>query len=196
MAILSGGVLLGIAFIFLWRGSQCDRLMCIESEDKKNWKLSEEYEHTPTSYRALFETKTGLLRIEKNSHLSFDDATLLVKVSIMKMQGLFDDARSPYPGAISDKISCDPSVRPEVRALHNATDTRTYYAGFLNSRLQLGSCIDTELLYRTNAMYMYCPSEQSVYHVEFITKKQTSDDTLYQSLLTGIRCRRRPPTFP
>lgn len=167
----------------------CDRLTCITMTGLAGWKEKEVYEHTKTMYRALLSDPNFLIRVEKNAHLSSDDAALMTKVNIMKVTGLFDDARSPYPGAISDRIRCDTAYRPIVQRLNNATTEVTYYTARLNERLQIGSCLESEIVFRSYTAYFYCGQEKALYHVELIAKRD-ADDQAYTTIIQSIRCQK------
>lgn len=168
--------------------ASCDRLSCIRITGSQTWKESAVYEHTNTSYRALLNGDHLTIRVEKYSPLSAYDAALLTKVDGMKILGLFDDARSPYPGDISDRITCDKSLKPTIAHLQANGADITYYAGWLNNRLQYGTCTDTDLPYIAYNAYFYCPEERADYHLEFITARENKNDGSYLSLIRSIRC--------
>lgn len=153
-----------------------------------DWKEKEIYEYTDSTYRALFVRDDDMMRIEKNSHMNKNDADLLSKVTTMKITGLFDDARSPYPGMISDRIKCDEQYKPKIQQLQNNGLNITYFIAGLNNRLQYGSCIDQQLPYVAFNALFYCPNQKARYHVEFITPRKNTSGETYKSAIEHIRC--------
>lgn len=169
----------------------CDRLSCVRVAGAAKWKEKEVYEHTATSYRALLTDSSYMIRIEKRSKLSKSDAMLLTKVNVMKIMGLFDDARSPYPGIVSDRIHCEDSLKPTMEQLNNDGLDVTYMRAGLNSRLQYGTCVESELPFISYGASFYCPDENALYQLEFIIERKHDSEETYKNVIRGIRCERR-----
>ncbi len=190
-------ILIGLfLFAFAMSYHTCDRLTCISVSGKHTWKEIDAYEHTAKTYRALFQANTYRVRVEKNSGLTTDDAALLMKVNMMKISGLFDDARSPYPGALSDRIVCDHAYKPDIRHMTNDSQLPiTYYTGWLNDRLQFGSCLDSELPYKSYNAYAYCPREKALYHLEWIINRSKDNEDEYMNSMRTMRCQTPFPSL-
>jgi hypothetical protein len=187
VAVLLGILIAGV-FIYLSHSASCDTLQCIRFHNKSVWKEQEIYEQTNTSYRALYRHGNDFLRLEKSNHMAPQDAALLTKVDVMKTMGLFDDARSPYPGAISDTIKCDKAFVPKVDHVLVGDLSVTYFSGWVNNRLQYGTCLDGELPYRSYSAYFYCPNQKSFYHMEIIWPKSDHDDSTGKDFINSLKC--------
>jgi hypothetical protein len=167
----------------------CSRLSCISLSSINTWKEQEIYENTSSIYRSLLTASGYSIRIEKNSNLSEKDATNLTLVNVMKIKGLFDNARSPYTGAISNEISCENKYKPEIKEMTVNGIKVTYYIGWLNNRLQYGVCLDDQLTHKAYNALFYCPNQKVLYHLEFIVAiKDNPEDSFFLNQIESIKC--------
>ena len=167
----------------------CNRIRCISLNSISAWREQEIYENNYSRYRALLVAPSYLIRIEKNSNLSKEDAENLILFDVMQKKGLFDDIINPYTGEISNKISCENRYKPEVQIIP-ANDLKvTYYSGWLNDRLQYGVCLDDQLIYKTHNALFYCSNQRSLYHLEFIMAiKDKPEDSYFLNQIQSIKC--------
>ena len=186
--ILSLFILVGLlGYFFLFR---CSTLQCITINHLSLTSINTEYESTRKTYRALFNTPYGLFRIEKQSGISKKDADNLTTVTVMTVQGLFDNARSPYPGPLSDEITCDNKFVPTPEVYQTQQTTMTWFSGYVNNRLQYGTCIDDQIAYKGYTALFYCKNNRTWYKAEILTLiKGEMNDNVYISLLQAIQCK-------
>jgi hypothetical protein len=167
----------------------CSRISCVLLDSIDIWKEQEIYENTSSMYRSLLTAPGYSIRIEKNSNLSEKDANNLTLVNIMRIKGLFDNARSPYTGAISNEISCENKYKPEIKEMTINGMKVTYYIGWLNNRLQYGACLDDQLTHKAYNALFYCSSQKALYHFEFIAAiKDKPDDSYFLNQIQSIKC--------
>lgn len=173
-------------YYFLFR---CNKLQCITTRHLSLTSVNSVYESTRKTYHALYNTPYGLFRIEKQSGLSKKDADNLTTVSVMTAQGLFNNARSPYPGPLSDEITCDKKYAPTPETYQTASATMTLFNGYTNNRLQYGTCIDDQVVYKGYTALFYCRNYRTWYKAEIlIPMKDGINDNVYISLLQAIQC--------
>jgi len=190
IVFLTVGILIFIIFLgYRYSSSLCRRLSCVSLNSIDTWKEQEVYENTPSVYRSLLADTGYLIRVEKNSNLSENDADDLTLVNVMKIKGLFDNARSPYTGAISNEISCENKYKPEIKEMTINGVKVTYYIGWLNNRLQYGVCLDDQLTHKAYNALFYCSNQKALYHVEFIVQiKDNPEDSFFLNQIESIKC--------
>lgn len=191
LALAFLGIILISAFIvFQFR---CMNMSCITTKHLLIGNVIEIYEQTPKTYRALFSTTFGLFRVEKQSGLSAADAKNLTDITLMKMQGLFDNARSPYPGPLSDEIACSNKYKPTPITYNTPSTDMILYTGYANNRLQYGTCIDDQITHKGYIALLYCKNYASWYKAELLIPiHEVQNDVVYIQLLQGVQCR---PSF-
>jgi hypothetical protein len=167
----------------------CRSYSCISLSFSKSWNEKEVYENTGKAYRALLTSSEGLVRIEKYAKLGLSDAQNLTNIRLMRMEGLFENARSPYPGPLSDEISCDTKYKPVSETFSVNTTDVTYINGYLNNRMQYGTCIDNQVVYQGYNALFYCKNHLSWYQIELIIPSdKTQPEEYYKNLFRSITC--------
>ncbi len=183
------GALGCIVYGYLRFWDPCNELQCIVFPLVKNSTQTEVYEKTDRSYLALYTLPDILVRVEKRSKLSQEDANTLTKITVMRMQGQFETARSPYPGILSDAITCDPKFDIKPVNVSNNNLPILFFTGFVNNRKQYGSCIDEEIQYTGLNSIFYCTKQKSWYRIEALIPKAAEADTAsYTQQLQRIAC--------
>lgn len=174
--------------IFIIKGESCNQLNCLIFNRKSQYIFKTEYENTDKAFRALYSNKDQLLRMEVYSQTSGQQSDNFVEYKKMQIMGLYEDAKSPYPGTISDKITCDRKYKPVFKTLKNNWLKLEYYSGYLNERMQFGSCIDDQLVYNNQAVMFYCSSQKKWYHLEFISPLKSSSQYVLD-IISTIKCK-------
>jgi hypothetical protein len=146
-------------------------------------------EKSNKSFLAIYTLPSMYLRVEKRSDISKEDGETLTKVTIMRMQGQFETARSPYPGILSDAITCDKKFDIQPRTITNGSDSQIFFTGYLNNRKQYGSCLDSEIQYTGLNSIVYCEKQKNWYRIEaLIPTQSTADTTSVTNQLQSISC--------
>lgn len=179
------GIVLILFFLF-----RCTTLSCITINHLAPFTHQELYESTPKTFRALYTTKEGLFRIEKQAFISPGEAEMLTQATRITIQGLFSNAQSPYPGPLSDEIICDTTFIPNPDVQPTIDGNRTVFTAYANNRLQYGSCIEDQILYKGYIALFYCPNHASWYKAELLVPiKLAIEDAPFFHQLDAIRCR-------
>lgn len=179
-------------FVFSLRMFVCLEFSCITFKGKNQFIDKKLYENTEKAYRALYKDGNKILRIEMYSQVSPEQAQKFNEYKTMQLTSLYENAQSPYPGAISDEISCDKKYKPVFKQLKTDSMNMRYYSGYLNDRLQYGSCISDQLKYKSSGAMFYCQTQKKWYQLELITPiSQEVDDGLH--LIKSISCVNQPP---
>lgn len=170
----------------------CKRINCLTLLYKQDYKLDKIYEENNYVYRALYKKDKDLLRVEVKSNLSAVDADQAVQVQITRTKGIFEDAAAPYPGEISDVISCGDQYKPTYLSKKiNGIDI-SYFSGFVNDRLVFGSCVSDQAAYKDTLAMFYCGNQHKFYQIEIITPRQDYEKNPKnnESVLESLGCSR------
>lgn len=196
IAVTSLGIALIVGFFIYASQERCRLLSCLSFPLTNNRKPTEIYENTPDAFRGSYTTSEGLIRVSKYANVKSPEGSAnLTKTTMMRLEGLFADAKSPYPGPLSDEISCDNKYKPQPKTIVAGTNTMTYFYGYLNNRLQYGTCIDNQITHIGYNALLYCSGHSSWYQVEVIVpKKEVKTDEFYINLLSTLHCS-RPLSF-
>ena len=183
-------IILLILGIFIYTTQSCKKISCISFPDKPIWTQKEVYEQTMHTYRALYSNGAMLMRIEKQNNIAVKDAHSLTTATVMQIEGLLHTAVSPYPGLISDKITCDTKYQPTITTVSAKDGDITTFIGYLNDRMQYGSCIDDQIQYKTYVALFYCQNQSSWYKLELMTPVHTQmSDTYGTDIFKKLTCK-------
>lgn len=160
---------IAVAYIFFLYKTECSKMSCISFYRKTHFILQAQYENNKKAYRVLLKDENLLLRVETYSQVSPEQAKKFYEYKTMQLTNLYEDAESPYPGVISDQISCGQKFKPIFKQLKTKALNISYYSGYLNDRLQYGSCIEDQLRYKSKVAMFYCQPQKKWYQLEFIT---------------------------
>ncbi|KKR03068.1 MAG: hypothetical protein UT26_C0010G0011 [Microgenomates group bacterium GW2011_GWC1_39_12] len=172
-------ILLACILLVLWIIKQCDGISCISTDQLLLRPHPTVYEHTKNTYRALYMSDFGFFRVEKQTGLSQMEADTLSKTTTMQLEGLFNVARSPYPGPLSDKITCDPLYQPNVSTYNTPLTTMTIIKSYVNDQLQYGTCIENQIAYVAHIALIFCKNRSSWYKAELFIPKTKNEDAIY-----------------
>lgn len=170
--------------------SYCSKIECLYFEEIDKFNLKDIYEDSKSVYRALFSHNQDYLRIEIRSDVKQETADRYINAQITRMKALFENTRSPYPGEISDTISCDEKFKPDIKSdLINGINV-THFSGFLNNRMTYGACTDDQAEYRGVFTLFYCQKQNKLYQLEIFSPKEfyEANQPKYNSILNSIRC--------
>lgn len=167
--------------------SQCLGYSCISFAGMERFRIEEEYENSSKTYRALLRDNEVRIRIEMYADISSEDAASYDKIKVMNIESLYETAKSPYPGALSNEIECGKEYRPQVGKHTVNTVPSTYIRGYLNDRLQYGACLKEELEYESFLVLFHCPSQKKWYQFEIITPLGQQMDN--KRILDSLACK-------
>lgn len=176
-----------LCFIVL---NPCPSYACLGFPGDESWRVQKTYEQTNVSWKGLLKAPNYLVRLERVAGVTRKQADDFTTIRTMQMEGLFDRARSPYPGAVSDEIVCESKYRPTLNSFVSKTGIPvTYFSGYLNDRYQYGSCVDSQIFYKAHSGMFYCQNTRQWYQVELIIPidKALSDEQ-YLSLFKNVKC--------
>lgn len=179
-------VVIGLIGYYFFSRAKCSKYSCISFDDMEQYRVEEEYENSPQMYRAMVRNGNTRIRIEEYTNTSKEEAISYDKIKIMNIESLYETAKSPYPGALSNEIECGTEYRPHVEKISVNTVPMTHVRGYLNERFQLGSCIKEELQYRSDLVLFHCGSQKIWYQFEVITPLNETEK--YKGIISSLRC--------
>ena len=123
------------------------------------------------------------LRLREFDGISLEHAKSYFSDKIYSINSLYREAHSPYPGALSNKISCPDEFKPQriQRALFD------YYLMYANQRLNYGVCLWDLIEYRAIFYPLYCSRNQRFFQIELFVAKD-EDISIYQEALQKLAC--------
>lgn len=181
---------IGAVGFFVLKPKPCEGYSCLNFPNKETWKVQEIYQNTDDYWYGLITEDNYDIRLQNFSSVSPEEADSFTNIAIMKINGLFDTAKSPYAGEISDKIVCPDSLKPEEGEMISDLEVPIhYFASYLNDRLQYGACTESQITHSVFAGIFYCANTSQWYQVELISplseKRQLS---FYKDLFKGVGC--------
>lgn len=179
-------LLLGVFSYLYFDSIKCAKYSCISFSDKNDYSLEEEYENSSDAYRAMLRNGTTRIRIEAYPHTSKEEAASHDKIKVMNIESLYETAKSPYPGALSNEIECGSEYRPNVKQIIVNTITMTHVQGYQNDRFQLGSCMKEEIQYKSDLVLFHCESQKIWYQFEVITPLNEAGKD--KQIISSLRC--------
>lgn len=183
-------VVIPIAIYLLLAGLPCRHLACLSLKNGNQYQISKIYEDNKYTFRALYEKDDTLLRIEIKTNFSAQEAEQAIQSQIVRTEGVFEDAAAPYPGELSDIISCGKEFQPVYSEKKQNNILISYFSGYINDRLVFGSCANDQAKYKDTLAMFYCDKQKKFYQLEVITpnKEPAVNDNQDQEVLDSIGC--------
>lgn len=173
--------------------NECEALSCLVFPNKDIWKIEEVYDNQKYSWKGLIALPTYKIRIYKVGNIDREKASNFTQIAEMTTMGLFDTAKSPYAGEISDKIVCPENLRPTNEVFTNKFGLDIHYMkAFLNTRLQYGACIENQVSKKVFSGIFYCNNTSEWYQIEmFIPVTENTNEEIFKDLLNNATCQER-----
>lgn len=183
--------LVGIICILYAAQNSCRKYSCLFFEDKQKFREIENIEDSTNGYKGTLTKGNIRVRLEAYSAPSQEVSERFTQTKVMQLQGLFENIRSPYPGALSNEIICEDRFKPIIKDINiNGIKTKTI-TGYLNERLQYGSCVESQLTYTGKTAILYCKNQKKWYLFEIITKKSDVNfDPETTHLIQSLKCQK------
>ena len=185
-------VLLIFLFLVFQKYVLCDRLSCVSIKNLNSFALKEIFEENKNSYRALYTKNKELLRVEMSSIMKDNDASQAINARIASVKGLFIDTAAPYPGVVSDTVTCDKKYKPVFEKIVTRGNIElSYFIGYVNNNLTFGSCSEDQTSLKGILTYFYCTKRHQMYQLELISQTKQFDQSLpfYKEMLQSIQCK-------
>jgi hypothetical protein len=163
---------------------------------KNNWKTEEVYDNQKYLWRGMIALPNYRIRIYKLGNVDAEKASDFTKITEMATEGLFDTAKNPYAGAISDKIVCPENLKPTKEIVNSESGLQIHYmTSSLNSRLQYGACTENQISYKVFSGIFYCQNVSEWFQMEIIVPaSDTTDKSYYKNLFIKTSCQ-KPDIF-
>jgi len=184
-------IIIVIGSLFLILGNPCNGYSCLDFKNKESFKETEQIENTQASYRGLLTKGDIRIRLEAYSAASQKIAEGFTQTKVMLLQGLFETVRSPYPGVLSNEIVCEERFKPTTKEIIIGGAKATVVTGFLNDRLQYGSCLESQLTFTGKTAMFYCDTQKKWYYFETISKRgENGLDLETTHLIQSLKCQK------
>lgn len=162
VTLVAGGV------IFLGK-SQCNGAECLLEKKLQGYRKTDVYQNTDRLYGAFFKKDHYQLRAEMWMNIEQTEADNIIKNHTIRMYTLYEMAVSPYPGEISNAISCAQEYRPTYETGQSLGRETHVFTGYANDRLAFGVCADDLITNRAVVVMFYCGHQKRLYKFELFT---------------------------
>ena len=184
-------ILIGVGFVLYVFRNSCRKYFCLAFNNKQNFIEIEKIEDTGVDYKGTLMKGNIRIRLEAHSTPSPDVSERFTQAKIMQLEGLYENARSPYPGTLSNEIVCEDKFKPIIKDANINGLKTTMITGYLNDRLQYGSCLEDQLTYIGKTAIFYCENQKKWYYFEAIAKKSDAPlDTETTQLIQSLKCQK------
>ncbi|MBT3249785.1 MAG: hypothetical protein HN365_03240 [Candidatus Pacebacteria bacterium] len=166
-----------LILLFFTKKRKCNNLDCISFPLQDTYGLEEVYQNKDTTYLAKYANNDSILRVEIIGQKK-EDSQQLIRGRIARIKNQYEENISPYPGEISDSITCPSSFKPTISVINqNSLDISSFMIQ-LNERMTAGECQEKFIKYYSYNYYFYCQQSQKTFLVEIIyNKDQVRVDT-------------------
>ena len=183
--------LIGLAFFFIYYSNNyCNHLNCLESDFLNRFEQREIFSNSTNNFRALYNYKNFILRLEITRNIDFVKADKIINETLANVQAFYQESTAPYPGEISNQVSCDKVKIPILHEQNTDSDFISYFFSWLNNRFAY-SCNQTEDFYNSVTLFIYCENQKKFYKLEVISsvKMIKFDDKFVKENLNFIKCK-------
>lgn len=122
--------------------------------------------------------KEQTLFVKRITNMSEDSAQKYIKEQSIKLESIFDPARSPYFAILTKTIECPEKFLPAYKEL---SKDKSYYVLFANNRFSYGACTEDLIEYRAINGIVYCKNTGDLYHLEYFIPNNE-----YSEILTEV----------
>jgi hypothetical protein len=150
--------------------NNCKKLDCITFTQKDTYVLKETFLDKSGSFLAEYKSDDSTLRVEIIDQSS-DESEDLIQSRVTRIQAQYEDNISPYPGEISDLLSCPDGFKPEIIKFDQNGLIITSFQVKLNERMVTGQCDENQVVFNSYNHYFYCPKLSKTFLLEFIFDK-------------------------
>ncbi len=168
------GALFCVAALIIGGTIVYKRQTCVEPEcflvrTLRGYKKVDVYQDTDRAFSALLKKEQNQLRIEAWLDIERLEADAIIKNHTVRMYTLYEKAVSPYPGEISNAISCAQEYRPTYTADQTGGRETHLFTGFANDRLSFGACAEDLITNRAAVAMFYCGQQKRLYKLELFS---------------------------
>ncbi len=100
------------------------------------------------------------------------------------MSTLYEKSVSPYPGEITNAISCAQEYRPVYTKDHAGGRETHLFTGFATNRLTFGACTGDTIDHRAAVVIFFCEKQKRLYKLELFSPIKNSPESFYQEIKT------------
>lgn len=150
----------------LYAARPCNGPECYLRRHLTEYKNETVYQNTDRLYGALLKQKDTRLRADTWTNIDQNEAASTIRNHIIRMDTLYEKSVSPYPGEVSNAISCDRQYRPKYSTEKNNGRETHVFVGYASERLVFGACSDDIITKRAAAVMFYCDSQKRLYKFE------------------------------
>ncbi|MCG8557071.1 MAG: hypothetical protein MJD61_17570 [Proteobacteria bacterium] len=159
------------------------------SEQLDRFQLTDSYTRERSRF-AVWRGATGTERILQQELRTGADATQAARLladEIMRLEAVYADAVSPYPGRISNQITSTDRLQPERYQQVRSGQDWTYYRLYAGARLAYGTAPEESIGYRSVLAWLHCKKRQRFYVVKYFAPLGTPWERM-EAFVFSLRC--------
>ncbi len=152
----------------------CNGPECYFRKHLKEYKKEEVYQNTDRLYGVLLKKSNNKVRADTWMNITQEDAEKVIKNYLIKMYTIYEKAVSPYPGEVSNAISCALEYQPTYTKEKIGEKEAHIFTGFANDRLVFGACAGDLITNRSAVVMFYCEPQKRLYKFELFSPVKNS----------------------
>lgn len=183
-------VVIVILYFIQQKVTGCRQMSCLKMDNLQNYNLKNIDTEYNDVFRGNYENGTKTIQAEILSKMDADAGTQYTNAGIAKIKGLYADAPAPYPGVISDEITCGQLYRPLYKTLKSSGGVEvSYFNGYFNGEDVFGACSEDQAKSIGVLAFFYCQNtKQAIKLAMFEPDIQRSGFDQYEQMLSSINC--------
>lgn len=181
IAILIAAILIAAIGYLLKRNNSFEyqlKKSGISLDDVKDFDLKDVLENKITA-----EKDGEIVRIEITKNIDQAKADEYFKNQIALLGSVFEPQLPPYPEFLSMQTGCDTKYLPSERE----SPYGKYFILYAGDRMGYGICADDLIKYKASLGLFYCPSEKTVFKMEYFTSKDAQSAT-HENMANSFKC--------
>ena len=135
------------------------------------FELKDEFFEGDITRKVILENRDEIIRFSIINNLDKKSSNNLIKVETYTLEAIYDSEISPYPGVISDEISCEDEFIPKRKEINKGDNKIIYYETFLSGRFSYGGCVEDLIEYRGIIAWTYCEDKKEYRKMEYMVDK-------------------------
>lgn len=124
-----------------------------------------------------------ILKLSRFDDMGSEEAASYISSKLFVIDSLYREMRSPYPGALSNRIGCAEEFKPAT--IENSS--RRYHLLYATDRLTYGACSWDLIAYRAILSFLHCEKSNALYQIEIFVPRE-GYTALYEESLIGLSC--------
>lgn len=106
-----------------------------------------------------------------------------------KLDSIYQDYQVPYPGQVSEKVSCPIEFRPKpLPDQDNESVAKKGLWMYANDRLTIGACDQSNVFFKAINLILNCKKSGNIFEIKVFIPSNLADDQQLMDIYQGFSC--------